>query len=422
MFSQQYSGITKKILLAGVELERYSLNYRLEHCNRSLVKKAVFFGTQETVAATGLAFEVNGDRQFNRGRHRLLSFNKKPVGRSLRGLEVGSIVAASGCGFELAANTVQYAKARKHGFDSRSASRFVRAKLAEIDKLLSERETLVDANSNHPAHERAVIEGRILKALRNAFLNEYAHFNSDTRSAFAVEQLFFLLNAAYNTVGAIGADVAYRSLDKPNLNGRANILFTISGAMAATAPLICSAELWAHRKLLMRANRKLGGSDDDVLEIAKQRSLLESATDSSGSLMPSFPSTQRFAMYSESNRLFAKQLENETTTMRRLNKIALQNSVAGPAIGGLLMTQGILGTRGFYKYFPRNPKKQFDLDYKGAVCGTVGTSMAVVGNAALCLASLSYEHRLKAKGELPEQLIKKRLEHLSELEKTINEI
>jgi hypothetical protein len=108
--------------------------------------------------------------------------------------------------------------------------------------------------------------------------------------------------------------------------------------------------------------------------------------------------------------------------MNRLNKVALQNSILGPAIGGLLMTQGILGVRGFDLYFPRRPRKQFNLDYKGAVCGTVGTSMAVVGNAAWLLASLSYEHRLSREKRLPQQLIKERLGHLDELERTVKAI
>ncbi|MBX3136108.1 hypothetical protein KF707_07715 [Candidatus Obscuribacterales bacterium] len=108
-------------------------------------------------------------------------------------------------------------------------------------------------------------------------------------------------------------------------------------------------------------------------------------------------------------------------TMAHLNKVALQTAELGPAIGSLLMTQGILGTRGYYKYTFR-PRKQIDQYYKGAILGTIGTSAAVVGNTAWLLASWSYENKLKKKEQLPEQLIRKRLQHLDDVEKQVQAI
>jgi|AGTN01.2.fsa_nt_gi hypothetical protein len=45
------------------------------------------------------------------------------------------------------------------------------------------------------------------------------------------------------------------------------------------------------------------------------------------------------------------------------------------------MTQGILSTKAVTKYALK-PRKQLGLTYDGAILGTVGTSMAVAGNAA----------------------------------------
>ncbi len=416
-----YSDLTKKILLCAIDLERFSLNYRLEGCKQPLFEKLVFFGTQEAGAATGLAFEITGTKQFDRGRHTLGDFDSNSVSKGLRAAEVGSIIAASGCAVNLAASGYHYAKAHRKGLDTKSADRYVTTKMSEIDKLLSQRESLVAAESGNPAvYQRAVIEGKILHSMRSAFANEFSQFTANTRGFATVRNLFFLLNGSYNTVGAIAAGVANHSLRKPRLTGTSNVLFTISGAMAAAAPLICSAQFHAQRKHILNSHRKrLGVEDFDLAEMEKQCKLLAESTESEGTLMPSFPATQRFGLYSQSSSLFVKQLENEESTIHKLNKVALQNSLLGPAIGGLLMTQGILGTRGYYTYFPRHLKKQFDLNFKGSVCGTVGTSMAVVGNAAWCLASLSYEHRLRKQKRLPEQLINERLKHLEEVEQIV---
>ncbi len=420
-FSSQYTGFTKKILLAGVQLERYSLNYRLESCKKPFMAKLAFMSTQEASAATGLAFEVCGDQQFGRGRKRLLAVDKDALGRGLRSAQVGSIIAASGSGYELAANFYQYAKGRHKGLDTASANKFVAAKLKEIDDLIARRKALVDANAQHPAHDRALLEGKILDAMRGTFVNEYATFSTNARSDFITRNLFFLMNASYNTIGACAAEYGWLSLSNPKLNGTSNILFTITGAMAMATPLLCSAQLWLQRRYMFNSQmKKFNGSKDSINEMAAliKESQSKNAGDT-GTLIPTLPATERFAMYSDSNHLFSKQLENEMNTMRRLNKVALQDSMMGPAIGSLLMTQGILGTRAYYHY-PTRPRTQMDLNYKGSICGTVGTSMAVVGNAAWFLASISYEQHLRKQNRLPQQLIKSRLEHLDEVEKVIS--
>ncbi len=420
-FSARYGQLTKKVLLNSIELERYSLSYRLENCRRPLMSRLIFFGAQEAGAANLLAFEATATQQFGRGRNKPLSLNKAPLQRSLRAAEVGSIIAASGSGYQLAANAVNYVRSRKRGFDTGSANRFVTKKLKDIDALLSERETLVAANCEHPAYQRAVLEGKILHALRRAFVDEYAQFSANSRSESAARNLFFLMNAAYNTVGAIGAAVGYTAVDEPKLNGTSNILFTITGAMAAATPLVSSAMLWTERKLILKAQMKRQESAGAKLaELNKEIQGLANTDQAAGTLMPTLPSTQRFALYSQSSELFAKQLENELTTIHRLDKVAVQSLLTGPVIGGLLMTQGILGTRGYYKYFPLQPKRQLDLSYKGAICGTVASSIAVVGNVAWLLATLSYENHLKKNKRLPEQLIRERLAHLDDLEKVVS--
>lgn len=392
-FSDEYTKVTKAILLKSVELERFSLNYRLEHSSISNLQRLVFIGTQEAGAAGGLAFEVTGIEQFNRGRKRLLSFRKEPVDRGLCAAETTAIVAASGSAFALGVNALRALKARRHGFDARGANRYVESHLKEIDSLLAQREALVEAHSQNPAYARAKVEGRILRSMRSAFVNEYSTFRANTASAFTAQNLFFLQNIAYSTLSAVGAGLGRKALTEPKLNGPSNIVFTISGAMAMAAPLLCSAQLHAQRKFMLKKHRKkFGYSESDLAELSTQCKLLDSAGGNQGSLIPAMSSARRMGLYSDSTKRFVAELENEATTMDRLNKVALQTSIMGPAIGSLLMTQGILGTRGYYRFFPDRPRKQFDLSYKGAVCGTVGTSMALVGNAAWLLASLSYEH------------------------------
>ena len=485
-FSKQYTDVTKRILSAGVDLERFSLKFRMENSKQPKFRQLRYFLTQEAGAGCGLAFEITADKQFDKLRNLQLNLdgqalrNVLPVlsatdavrsglliqgqqsGKSLapvlhgavaanvsqrvsarldaarervseikesgqalqRGLATamtGSIIAGSGSCLELGSNALQAWKNKRHGYDHRSANAFAITKLQQIDQLLAEREALVSANPDNPGHERAVVEGKILHEMRNCFINEYSHFDADTRSFTAFQNAFFLLNACYNAVGAAGAGVAYKAVNKPKLNGPANILFVVSGGMAMLSPILSSAVSKLVRAQAYESFEKQLPEKpqfDATAFAALNKKLEDLAPVSDGTMIPGLPATQRLAMYTQSDELFRKQLDSETRTMRNLDQVALQTSVLGPVIGGQLMTQGILGTVGYYKYTTQ-PIKQVNQYYYGAVVGTVGTSMAVVGNAAWLLSSLSYQHHLSKEKKLPDQLIKSRLEHLDELEKTV---
>ncbi len=361
-FSQQYTNVTKKILLAGIELERFSLNFRLESAKQPKFRRLRYFLTQETGAACGLAFEIVGVNEFGKGRKRPLQISKPALHGALATAMTGSIIAGSGSCFELGANMVQSIKNKRNGFDSKAANKFVVSKLKLIDELLSQREALVASHSDLPGQERAVIEGRLLRQMRNAFTNEYSHFNADTRSYLAFQNMFYLLNASYNAVGAVGAGVAYKAVDTPKLNGPANILFIVSGGMASVAPLLSSAVSKIVRKRAEDTlEKELNGKPDfDAAAFEAECKKLEGLPlISEGTMIPSLPATQRLALYTQSSDLFRKQIDSETKTMRKLEKVALQTGLLGPLIGGQLMTQGILGTRGYYKYTLRPRKQRF---------------------------------------------------------------
>ncbi|MBX9686866.1 MAG: hypothetical protein K2X27_09205 [Candidatus Obscuribacterales bacterium] len=422
-FSKSYTELTKKVLLAGIAIERFSLNYRKETAREAKFRKLRFFAAQEAGAGCGLAFEIIGLKQFGLGRKRPLELDKGAVKGATVTAMTGSIIAGSGSLLELASNIEHSFKLKKLGYDSKTANKYVSSKLQEIDKLLQERANLVAANANHPAYQRALVEGKILTSMRSAFVNEYAAFHNDTNTNRAFQNLFFILNASYNAMGATAAGLAYKAVETPVLNGPANILFIISGATAMATPFVSSGAGLLARKLSAHGLEKdlKEKVNFNPEEFAAQRRELESLSNSSsatGTLIPSLPATERLSLYTESGTLFRKQIESESRTMRELSKVALETSFLAPAIGSLLMTQGIFGTHGYFDYATK-PRKQLDQFYRGSVCGTVGTGLAVVGNAAWFLASLSYEHSLKKKENLPEQLINKRLQHLDEMEKLV---
>lgn len=421
---QQYSQLTKQILLAGIELERFSLNFRLESAKQPRFRNLRYFLTQETAAATGLGFEIAFVEQANKGRRRPLQVSKPVLHGALTTAMTGAIIGGSGSALELSSNVLQAIKNKRHGFDFKTANKFVVAKLKEIDQLLAQRDALVAAHPEHPGHEGAILEGKILKELRNCFITEYSDFNADTKGYITYQNLFYLLNASYSAIQAAGAWCGYRGVTKPKYNGPANVLFVVSGAMAMVTPILSTAAgKYARKHAYESLEKQIGEKPkfDEGAFAVQGKELREILKTTNGMVISSMPGTDRLAMYTDSATLFKKQLDSETTIMRRNEKVALQNNLLAPVIGAQLMTQGIFGCIGSYRYNLR-PRKQLSMFYRGAIVGTVGTSMATVGNAVSLLSTLSYEHRLSKENKMPAQLIKARLEHLEEVEKEVRKI
>ena len=423
-FSRKYTAVTKQIMLSGIELERFSLNYRVEALKQPKFRRLRYFAAQETGAAGALAFELIGVREFGIGRHNPLQISPARLHDAFTTAGVTTVIAGSGSCLELASNALRAVQNKRHGFDPGSANKFIAAKLKHLDDLLQERELLVRTHPGDPSYVRAVAEGKVLKDLRDAFVDEYAHFHADARAYTSFLNLFYLFNIATTTVSAAAARTAYRAVKVPRLNGPTNILFIVAGAMSSVSPLLATAGSKAIKGCASRQFARLINEqphfDPAQLKVDREHleELLANAPKTQGSLMPSLPASRRMGIYGESSTLFRKQMDSETKVIRYFDKVSSASTLLGPVIGGLLMTQGVLGTDGYYNYKLRI-KKQIGRYYSGAVVGTVGTGMAVVGTAGWLLTTCAYENHLRKNHKMPVQLIHDRLEHLDDLQKTV---
>jgi hypothetical protein len=423
-FSERYRTLTKQALTAGIELERFNLNYSLQSSRQPKWRSLRYSIAQETGAAGILAFESIGDKQFGKGR-------KNPAGvnqHALRGglitiVPTSTIAGASSC-FELGANVWMAKQNRKLGYDPRSACEYATTRFKLLNELLSEREDFVNAHKDYPAYARAVVEGQILRDLRNAEINEFAHSFANAKMSSVGLNTFYVLNTITNALGATAGGVAFRSVKEVKFSADADILFITAGSLAAISPWVSErAAKFAARRAWKSVKNRIGQElDFDEAVLAEHRASLSALlSKSQGSLIPSLPAVDRLALYTESNRMFKTQFDSEIMTSRHLARVGLQQEFLAPIIGGTLTTEGILGTVGYYKYATQ-PRKQLGLSYGGSIISTAGSSLAVAATAGAFFANWRYQHNLEKEGRSPRQLINARLRHLDEVEKIVQAI
>jgi len=98
--------LTKRILLTGIELEKYTLRFRRDSAKQTYFKRLRFFMMQETGAACGLAYEIVAIDELREGRKNPLKIDKGHLRKGLTTALVGSTIAGSSSGIELTRNAV----------------------------------------------------------------------------------------------------------------------------------------------------------------------------------------------------------------------------------------------------------------------------------------------------------------------------
>lgn len=418
---QEYNDLTKEILLTGIDLERFSLNYRLEASKQSVFKYLRYGLAQQAGATGGLAFEVVGVREFDKGRRNPLKVNVPAVNRALKGAEITGIIAGAGSAFELAANSLQAIRSYYHGYDSRSATNYVATHAKRLDELIAKHEALVKAHPDHPAYKAALAEVEVLKTWRDATLSEYSQFHTHIRAYRTYENLFYALNIATNVTGVLSSHYGVKGLSNAKFNGPSSILFIVSGALTIVSPLISSTVGTIEGKLAQRRfYHKLGYKPlNYASRLQSSYANLQAQVSSVNADEQKYPNAvAKASSYEQKADAFNLQLKTETKVFRYLTNTAVQSDIFGPAIGGTLLAQGILSAQSYYKY-NLSPRKALNLNYQGAVAGAAGTAVAVGGTAAGILSLYYQYYRLYKRKRLPRQIIEARLQQLDEFEQSV---
>jgi hypothetical protein len=336
---------------------------------------------------------------------------------------VGCIIGATASGVELAANGWMYVQHKNQGVDPKSARLWIGNKVHEIDVLLARREAELNRHSEEPqAVEIALCENRLLKYYRDLSLYEFADWYADDRSYQPSNSVFYLLNAASNTLSAVSYYYAIRAVTLPWANAPQNFLALVGdGISLPTAPLIALTETLMYKHAYKKLGKQLNETIYDAepkakVEIEKLSRFVRDADPSSLALAGDIK--KRLAVYLSWNDKFDNYIDEKTKYLRHLHEVAAESVIAGPAIGALSIADDALTSSAYFKY--RNRVKTSNATNRaGAICLVTGAGGALLYNGQSLARELLYERKLRKNRELPEQQLQIRLETLARVEKDL---
>jgi hypothetical protein len=422
--------LTRQILLKEIEVERFNLHYSIEVAKQGRWKGWRYAACQEANAGMGLGGGIisvayRGARLHNPGAVRPCiqeAANYVPM--------IGNIIGASAAALEFGINEYHEIQAGNKGFGPGESLKKIASLKGDIDRLMVERESLLRVEITSSALTGHVeidsTEGKVLRDLRDQELQEFQRFHVGARKLLAFQQMQYFFDLAKYTTNAIGYDFAYLSLHRQHRvwNGRAGVLFAVSGGLTMFAPIISRGVGKAvgeinHSKTQDVIRDSNGAKVETLQADLSSLNHLFVATN----IQPDSAkrSTERAAIYEEHEKRFTDEINDGLKTRNKDKLTATQNIGAGLFVGGCKVASGIeFMVPGFnHHYNTKGDRSNLVTNsnlFVASVIGVPASAFSMIDTLRIQVqGEINRSKQLRA-GILPRQIVAARLQQLDTME------
>lgn len=429
----QIDDLTKQILLKEIELQRYNLHYTMEVAKQGRWKGWRYAAFQEINSGMGLAGAIVST--VNRGQalhkpsrvklHPQLAANYVPM--------IGSIIGASAAANEFGINTYHEVVARSRGFSPAAAVRKVTGLKDEIDTLSAKRDALIKKEAADPSLAAYVaiddIEGKVLKDVRDQALQEFERFHVGARKTLAFQQSQYLFDIAKYTTNAIGYNWAYLSLRNRHRiwNGRAGVMFTISGQLTCFAPILSRLIGKGYGEFTKRGMKGVtkDAQEADIAKLSADLDALEAIVNQRKQYNREVEGAiVNQGHYDTHEKAFTDEIQEARKKTDAAKLTATQNIGAGLFVGGLKTASGVLFlvpgfNPNYNKSNARSSQVTNDLLFTSAILGLPSGVFSMLDTLRIQVRGEINRHKAVKAGKLPGQIAMARLKELDQMEKTL---
>jgi hypothetical protein len=416
---EEVEQLIRKSLMAQLELERHCLSFRHAAILEPRFRTIRYFAVQEAQASLQLAGPIVALRE------QLRSNNPHPqaLGNAIRMNMTGAIIGAAGSAVELGAGGIQYVQHKRHKQDPTTAKNvFVKA-LGHINPLIDQLEMACQALTDRNDRLLYLSELRLLKYGRDQLANEFADWYADTRSTQNGINVFYLLNIASNSLAAIAGKYGVASLNRPRAGGPQVVLSVVADCIAIpSAPINTLVSKMAYRYWYRKIAGEIAATPFDA-EAAIHReigtlSILVKSDLTSSALKLSVK--HRLEAYKFWDERFNDYVTKRVKNIRRLEQVAIESNLVGPALAGTGLAQDVMGSIGYFHY-PNKQNAAKALSKAGLLCQISSSGGSLLMTTGNFVANSVYQRRLASLRQLPEQMIGDRLITLVNIEKMLEE-
>lgn len=413
--------LDRQILLELVKLAQHNVRYQQSVNHYARWRNFVYPLAQEAAYACFLGYSLTDLSQEARGWNNTKLISPSSIKRGLSSALLGSIMGAGSSMLEILCNGKEKIRSDKMGFSEHASLSFVRAALARVNLLLSERHELMNASAfSGKRRELVELKEELLKFERDRLVFEYKRWNAHARGYAWYKNSFYIINTTVNAARFGAVQLGFKSFTAKKCAAAVGPLLTSSSSLAALGPIMSSkCGEWASR----RQENKLAKvfPKTEILSDEEARLKFERLAEL---LVDSDLARQHGKLLADLVRLreeklgLDKLIYHQEKNIERLRLVAGQQAKTAPFISSLGLSSGILSTVGYHG-FRYKPKINNRLGFAGDTAVIAAEAVALYATPKAALSTHFYERNLQKQGVHPEQLLAKRLEDLQKLESVL---
>ena len=405
--------VDKELLLEFIRLSRFNIHFRLESNRHQPWRFWTYALGREAGTAAGFGGTLTDIVQQADGYNHPRRISKSAVKNGIASSMTGNAISGAASSLELVQNTWVMWQAKKAGFSPRSSTAFVKGVMASTDSLFAQRQQLISREDSSTQREVREMESELLKRIRQQLLYEFLSWSVHSRDQAWRENTFYTIDALDNFTRMTAVILARRALDDRRYAKPAIVCALIANSALTFNPIvrnIVGRTVGKHQrhKLAKDFSFERPIPSEDNIQKLKQMQAKYPESKEQNELAELIELSER------SGRLDAN-LDRETKEIERYRQIAQQQSVAGPLIGSTALASSILSSVAIYNYSDK-PVIANRLGLSGRISQCTGQVAALVYTPYTVVRGMMLTRYRKSRGELPEQVLAKRLEKLDSIE------
>lgn len=412
----QIERIDQKLILFYIDLARYDNLFYGATTHRLLWKSWGYPIFRESGTATSLAGSITDMSQRARGLWQPGRISRPSLRRATFCSLTGNAISGGASALELAQNAFVTFQTRKKGYSPRAAITHVRSILNQTNSLLEKRDKLVAQIAAEKVKEIRSLESQVFREMQEQLEFGFRKWSCFSRELLWRENTFYVLDALQNFTNVSASICSLKAYKNPYLRRPSAILSLASSTTAALNPLIAQVV----GKAINRHEKKELARD---FPIEKPELPEEISVERIKALKLDVGQTEdidlsKIAFLASRARRIDHSLESDIKRIDKMRSVAQQKAISGPIIGMASVSRSILENVAVFSYANRKVTST-RLLFAGRIPQEAGQTYAIANTVKSLLVSHIQNHQKRMKGEMPDQVIARRLKDLDELEELV---
>lgn len=402
-----FAAVDKALVVELVKLAKFNIHFHLEANHHQRWRQFTYPLAREAGTALSFAATITDLNEQAEGLSNPALISRSRLKNAVACAITGNAISGGASSLELAQNTWVMLKARRAGYSPSASIAFVKSVVSKTDELLATRDQLA---SQEPAADRRQVreqETALVRRIRQQLLFEFANWSCHSRDQAWRENTFYALDAGQNFTRMSAGILTMRAFEKPPIARQAVVCALVANSVATLNPIVRNITGVVVRKHQeRRIAREIPSERPSALSLEELKQRLALDAD------PAF--LKNLSSLTSRTQLMDAQLNRETREIERFRQVAQQQSISGPLIGLTGVVSSTLATVAVYGY-PRDIDTANKLGFSGRITQGTGQAYALINTPYTMVKGIIRNRRLAARGELPTQILKKRLEGLEKL-------